>query len=231
VRAFGVGFDIDHTICIDNRLERVAMLHLLHRIVSEGGHFREGIGREIDEIDALLSRQREGACTIEEAVTLYAGDHGVADPQEYVEMFRETALRMVDTFVVPDPYAGQVLNQLAGEGVRVAILSNGWNPLQTAKAKRSGFDVPVLASAQLGVQKPDPEAFAALAKTLGVELDCCVYVGDDPHTDAAGAIGAGMQAVWLDSEGKTYPANLPQPTRVVHALRDVPAVIRSAVFS
>ncbi|HKU81411.1 MAG TPA: hypothetical protein VJP76_04500, partial [Candidatus Tumulicola sp.] len=58
--AIAVGFDIDHTIAIDNKLERVALLRLLEGIVDAGGHPLGSLEDEIERIDDLLARQRRG---------------------------------------------------------------------------------------------------------------------------------------------------------------------------
>jgi HAD superfamily hydrolase (TIGR01549 family) len=231
VRPLAVGFDIDHTLLIDNKLERVAMLHLLQGIRDEGGMVFDSLAKETEIVDDLLTRQRSGRCTIEEAIEEFVRSRDISDPAPYVRTFRETALRMVDSFITPDPYARSVIDELRADGIPMAILSNGWNPLQKAKAHRAGFAGPMLVSAEIGTQKPDPIAFHLLAERLGVPPEHCVYVGDTPVDDCAGAIHAGLQSVWLDHEGKIYPPDIPRPTHVVHALRDLPGVIRSAVQS
>jgi HAD superfamily hydrolase (TIGR01509 family) len=220
-----VGFDIDHTLCIDNKLERVAFLHLLERIVDDGGSPLGTLAEESERIDDLLVRARSGVQTIDEAVALFARDRGVDGGAEYAAGFRRMALAMAETFIVPDPYSREVFGALEREGFGVAILSNGWNPLQQAKARRAGFGGTVLASEELGVQKPSPKAFAALVAELGVDPKRCFYVGDDPVSDVQGALGAGLRAIWLDQEGRTYPDDLPRPTIVVHSLQDVVAAV------
>ncbi len=219
--ACAVGFDIDHTLCIDNKLERVAFLHLLDRVIDEGGTPLGSLAQETQHIDALLVFARGGGGTIEEAVRRFVGERGVAPTQEHVDGFKRVALAMAESFIVPDPHARSTITTLEREGIPVAVLSNGWNPLQVAKARRSGFGGTVLASADLGVQKPNPLAFEALARELGTDPARCFYVGDDPRSDVAGAMGAGFQAVWLDHEGKSYPPDLPPPTHVVHSLEEV----------
>jgi putative hydrolase of the HAD superfamily len=119
--------------------------------------------------------------------------------------------------------------QLARRDVAVCVLSNGWNPLQTLKARRAGFGGDVLASADLGVRKPDPAAFDALAAHLGVPAGCCYYVGDDPKADIAGALQAGLRAVWLDNEGKVYPTDVPPPTHTVPSLAALLDIIGETV--
>jgi HAD superfamily hydrolase (TIGR01549 family) len=218
----GVGFDIDHTLCIDNKLERVAFLHLLENIGSEGGRTLGSLAQETENIDALLAFQRGGGCTIEEAVNRFVEERGAVDRDgRFTEGFRRMALAMAETFVVPDPEAKATIDELTRSAIPIGILSNGWNPLQIIKARRAGFTGKVLASGDLGFQKPHPDAFRALAAELGLPPERCFYVGDDPFGDIAGALGAGFRAVWIDNEGKTYPPDLPEPTHVVHSLYEL----------
>ncbi|MBV8638190.1 MAG: HAD family hydrolase [Candidatus Eremiobacteraeota bacterium] len=217
----GVGFDIDHTLCIDNKLERVAFLHLLEQIEAHGGYALGSLAEESENIDRLLATQRAGNCTIDEAVYGFVRDRGVAPNDVFAEGFRRMALSMAETFIVPDPNAKAMLDALTDSGAALGVLSNGWNPLQVVKARRAGFKGRVIASADLGVQKPHPDAFRALAHELGLEPRHCFYVGDAPEIDIAGALKAGFQAVWIDNEGKTYPPDIPEPTYVVHSLLEL----------
>jgi HAD superfamily hydrolase (TIGR01549 family) len=225
--ATGVGFDVDHTIAIDNKLERVAFLHLLELIGDERGSECGNLNDEIARIDELLVLQRGGEFSIDEAVCRFARAHGVARDEFYIERFRTTALQMVDEFVVPLPGAKRAFEALRGAGVRSAVLSNGWNPLQLRKARRAGFDGPVLASSQLGTQKPDARAFAALTAELGSPASLTWYVGDDPRCDVEGARAAGLRGVWLDAEGRAFPPDLAPPAFAVHALDEVPGLVLS----
>lgn len=227
--SIGVGFDIDHTLCIDNKLERVAFLRLLERVQADGGEPLGNLANETEAIDALLAFQRGGGCTLDAAVERFASDRGVANMAGYPDAFRRLTLEMAPAFLVPDPQARAMFAQLARRDVAVCVLSNGWNPLQTLKARRAGFGGEVLASADLGVQKPEPAAFAALVAHLGVPAERCYYVGDDPKADIGGAIHAGLRAVWLDNEGKNYPADAPPPTHTVSSLAALLDIIGETV--
>ncbi len=224
-----VGFDIDHTLAIDNKLERVALLHLLDRIVAEGGHALGTLQQETDAIDELLAHQRAGGSSIDEAVHRFAKERGGRSPEAYAEGFRRLCLHMAETFIIADPEAKRTIDRLHALGVPVGVLSNGWNPLQTAKARRAGFMGTVLASADIGARKPEPEAFAALCRALGVAPAACYYVGDDPAADIMGAMRAGLQAVWLDNEGRRYPPDLPPPHHTIRSLRDVLDLLPAAI--
>ena len=223
IRAFG--FDFDHTLGIDNKLERVAFLRLLDAACEQGGHCIGTLAAEIEHIDGLLAKQRAGDFTIEAAVERFMRERGAPDPGSFVETYKRMALEMVESFVIPEPGARETLAQLQARGVPCAILTNGWSPLQQLKAHRVRFDGPVIASADLGVQKPDRAAFDALAAALGVRAEEVAYVGDSPLVDVAGAIHAGMQGVWLDAEGAAYPQDVPAPSTVIHSLTELLAFV------
>lgn len=97
-----------------------------------------------------------------------------------------------------------VLQKLKTQGVKMAIVTNITPELlehQKKKVAQLGiaqyFDA-IVYSAELGVHKPDRRIFDHAAALLGVENAHCVFVGDDPASDIAGALNAGMEAVWLD---------------------------------
>ena len=135
----GIGFDLDHTLAIDNRLERVAFLRLLEALLSEGGRTIGTLRDEIESIDELLAHQRRGEFSIDEAVPRFVAAHELPPAQRYVEWYRHNAVEMVAEFVVPLFGVGPTLEALSERGIAVAILSNGWNPLQLRKAERTGF--------------------------------------------------------------------------------------------
>ncbi|MDQ2992540.1 MAG: HAD family hydrolase [Candidatus Eremiobacteraeota bacterium] len=217
----GIGFDFDHTLGIDNKLERIAFLRLLERVLTDGGRALGTLAEESDRIDEILVRQRAGSWSISVAVLRFVSERGVAPDGTYVDAYVEMCLEMVDDVVVPLPGAREMLAALRARGTPVALLTNGWNPLQTAKARRVGFEGPILASADIGFQKPDARAFAALASALDLPRERVWYVGDDPAIDSAGALAAGLRSVWLDAEGRAYPTDLPAPTRRITELTEL----------
>jgi HAD superfamily hydrolase (TIGR01509 family) len=223
----GVGFDIDHTIAIDNKLERVTFLRLLEVILDDGGRALGSLMEESDRIDALLAQQRSGKFSIEDGVREFARERGVAPSDAYVERFRAMALEMVDELVIPVPDAKRTFAALRERGIVTAVLSNGWNPLQIRKAQRAGFEGPVLASADLGVQKPAARAYEALLNALGTRAENTWYVGDDPRDDVAGARDAGLRAIWLDAENATFPPALLPPAYTIGCLDELTAIVSS----
>lgn len=211
----GIGFDLDHTLAIDNRLERVTFLRLLERVLAEGGSSDGTLTDEIESIDELLKRQRRAEFSIDEAVRRFVAAHGVTAAQSHVDWFRRTAIALVDDVVVPLPGVEQTLDALRERGMVMAILTNGWNPMQQRKAERAGFRESVLVSSDIGVQKPALQAFEMLLGALKTAPEETWYVGDDPRGDVAGAAAAGMQTVWIDWEAKEYPADVVTPGHTI----------------
>jgi HAD superfamily hydrolase (TIGR01509 family) len=211
----GIGFDLDHTLAIDNRLERVAFLQLLEVLLDEGGRTVGTLSDEIDDIDQLLAQQRHGDFSIDDAVRRFVSRHRVEPVSHHVEWYRRRAIEMIPHFVVPLPGVKAALDVLRERGISVAILTNGWNPLQAGKAECVRFDGPILVSSELGEQKPAPSAFRRLLEALGAEPQETWYVGDNPQSDVAGAHAAGMQAIWMNWERKEYPGELAPPEHTI----------------
>ena len=80
----------------------------------------------------------------------------------------------------------------AGTRVRTAILSNAW-PSQRARMSALGLvDVvhDLLLSCEIGVAKPDPEAFAVALARVGTRAEDTLFVDDTPgHVEVARSVG------------------------------------------
>jgi HAD superfamily hydrolase (TIGR01509 family) len=219
----GIGFDFDHTLGVDQGLE----LRALYAYAQE-------LGRPLDERDTalrdavaiLLADFRAGLLTLESLVLVFAEQLGAsgADPQRW----RERCYELVDELVRPIDGARETLARMRSRGVPVAILTNGWTPLQQKKIARALGDaahgLTVLVSDELGAVKPARAAFDALVAALGVPREHVWYVGDNPVGDVAGALAAGLRAVWFDWEGLSYPQDVPPPTLRVASLRELEAL-------
>lgn len=218
-RIKAIGFDFDHTLGIDNKLERIAFLRLLEP--------RRALIDEIETIDELLAEQRSGLFSIEEAVRRFVCARGVdpGDAASYVERYKRTCVDMVDELVICEPGVRTLCAELQARAIPAAILTNGWSPLQQRKAQHVGFAGEVVVSADIGVQKPQLRAFEALSSALGVRLDETAFVGDTPESDVAGALAAGMFAVWYDTERKAYPPGVTAPSAVIHSLAELLSLV------
>lgn len=221
VRPVAVGFDFDHTLGVDNKLERIAFVQLMQRMAGEEERGLD-IARASEAIDQQIALYRAGKCSLSqafdracEAVTESMNRSAAFDA------FRELAVSLVPQYVKALPGVGELLEQLDASGLPYAILTNGWNPLQQCKADAIGFSQPVFVSDDIGVRKPSVKAFNVLRDLFALEPEQIWYVGDDPLVDIVGALGAGMRAVWCDWEERKYPTNIPAPTAIVKKIQEV----------
>jgi HAD superfamily hydrolase (TIGR01549 family) len=228
--AVGVGFDFDHTLGLDNGLERRAYVRLAEELgvpIALQNHANAAL------VDGLLAQFRADQLSLEGAVDAFVAALGVARATgraAHGKRYRDICYQLVDELVRPLDGAPELLAELADAGVRTAILTNGWSPLQQLKIKRAVGNFPgaILVSDQIGTLKPSADAFKSLADTLGCAHADVWYVGDNPVIDIAGAHAAGMRSVWLDWEGQGYPAELPPPGARIHRLLDLLPVVRGS---
>lgn len=105
----------------------------------------------------------------------------------------------------------------------LVALSNG-----NAKLDLVGLDSyfqAAISAKEFGHSKPDARIFAAAAQAVGVAPHEVLHIGDDASLDAAGALRAGMQAVWLNRDDKLWPYEDITPTLEVASLADVCAAL------
>jgi HAD superfamily hydrolase (TIGR01549 family) len=221
VKDVALGFDFDHTLGLDHKLEHTAFVQLVQK---DG----RATGRRIDAaqageiIDRHIAFYRAGKSTLRRAFeAAYEAVAGTIASNEGFEEFKALALSLAPEFVTALPGVPEMLASLDDRAVPYAILTNGWNPLQQRKASLIGFARPVFVSDDIGVRKPSVHAFNVLKDYFSLPPGQVWYVGDDPLLDVVGALGAGMRAVWFDWENKRYPTNVPAPTAIINRIADI----------
>ncbi|MBR4863180.1 MAG: HAD family hydrolase [Oscillospiraceae bacterium] len=119
-----------------------------------------------------------------------------------------------------------VLQNLRAMGIKNAIVTNipkertadQWRKIRTLGLAPL-FDA-IVVSGDLDIHKPDRRIFDHTAKLLGVSNEECLFVGDDPLSDIAGARGANMEAVWLDSRWEDDPFENDALVHRVHSVTE-----------
>lgn len=117
----------------------------------------------------------------------------------YVEGFRE-----VDGALA-------LMQALRAAAIPLIIVTNNLASEQWFKLERCGHAPWVsgmVASSDVGVQKPAPEIFEAALKTAGASRDDVVMLGDNWANDVEGARASGISCVWFNRSG----AEAPDPT-------------------
>jgi HAD superfamily hydrolase (TIGR01662 family) len=100
------------------------------------------------------------------------------------------------------PSTPKLVRELGAAGVPVAVLSNSEGKLFELVVEL-GWEADFLAvadSGKLGMEKPERPIFEWTRERLGVAMDEVVHVGDSVAADVAGALRAGMRAVWFKGE-------------------------------
>jgi putative hydrolase of the HAD superfamily len=121
--------------------------------------------------------------------------------------------------------ATEVIARCKQAGYRTGIITNGPSGMQRAKLKSLGLEAlvdVVIVSGEEGMHKPAAELFHRAAERLRVAPSRCLYVGDNPVNDVGGATGAGMQAIWLQTD-MAWPDEMPRPR---HSIRSLGTLVR-----
>lgn len=99
-------------------------------------------------------------------------------------------------------------------GLRTAITTNGASDAQREKISATGLEKlvdAVVVSAEVGVGKPDEAIFVAALDALGSEPSGTCHVGDSLAGDIAGALRAGLTAIWMNRASASRSAGDPVP--------------------
>ncbi len=118
------------------------------------------------------------------------------------------------------PQAEHVLKQLKAQGYQLAVVSNGGHDTRLNTIRGLGIEAyfdEIISSGLVGFSKPQPEIFQITAERLGVQPDCCLYIGDHPVNDVQGAKNAGMHALWMQGFH-------PDADEIQHKIRQLPEI-------
>jgi putative hydrolase of the HAD superfamily len=124
------------------------------------------------------------------------------------------------------------LAALTAAGVRIGMITNGIPSFQQPKLdtlELAAHFEHVVTSGEFGVAKPDPAIFLHACGLFGIAPSEALYVGDRLHTDALGAVGAGLTGVWLDRNGAASADELAEAAasgaHVIRTLDELPALV------
>ncbi|TLM78524.1 MAG: HAD family hydrolase [Actinobacteria bacterium] len=147
---------------------------------------------------------------------------------ELVAVYREHNNAHHDAMLKGYEGVPEVLDELRGRGLSLAVVTSKGTPLMMRGLDRFGltgrFDV-LVSMDDVTAHKPDPAPLLYAAERLGVAPSQCAYVGDSPH-DVVAARAAGMLAV-----GALWGAFPPErvreagPDLTADDIREVPALL------
>ena len=143
---------------------------------------------------------------------------------ELFDAYRTAKRRGLEGIRLFDDAVGTI-RLLRDLGLRVGLLTNGPSSLQRRKLEITGIEPEldaVAISEEIGVAKPEPEAFYRAAELIGCGPSEVAMVGDSPEYDIAGAVAAGLALAVLVRRGLDVSAD---GATVVETLAELPAAL------
>lgn len=113
------------------------------------------------------------------------------------------------------PGVVEFLDFLKFNGIKMGIVTNGFNRLQKPRLKHLGldqgyFDLLVI-SENIGVAKPSPLIFEATLKLIEEQTgrpilkERVMMVGDNPDSDVRGGMNSDLDTCWINAHNKKAP--------------------------
>lgn len=92
----------------------------------------------------------------------------------------------------------EIVSWIKNQGFMQGVFSNGrlWDPRPSLlwMGISRFFDV-IVSSAEIGIEKPDPDIFDPVLRALNLKPEDCAYIGDDPLRDIECAKKKGLFAI------------------------------------
>ena len=125
----------------------------------------------------------------------------------------------------------ELLGELRNRGLKIGLISNtGLTSPQTYSewfdqlGILKGFDFLAFSNGQ-SVAKPDAAIFEITLANLGIDPERSLHVGDNMHTDVAGAGAVGMSTVWVSGGTNSPVETNTEPNYSVDSVIELPAIV------
>jgi FMN phosphatase YigB (HAD superfamily) len=131
-----------------------------------------------------------------------------------------------------DPLAAEAVRDLRRSGMAIVLACNTQRPIASrrqtlAAAGLDGCFAALVLSSQVGVGKPDPSFYRAVADEAlavnGSTPSSILFVGDTLDKDVTGPLAFGMQAVFVHVG--TPPPSMPSDVPIIAHLADLPRLL------
>lgn len=112
------------------------------------------------------------------------------------QLFRISSIEYIRLY----PNVLEALGALRKKGYRLWLLSNAQQIFTAYELRHLGLGRQldgIYLSSDYGCRKPDVRFFQALLKEQGLEPKSCLMIGNDLHTDIAGARAAGLDTLYM----------------------------------
>ena len=131
-------------------------------------------------------------------------------------------LDILSTKTILMPYAGELLEYCTARHLPMTIISNGFTEVQYRKLRNSNIEqyfTHVVLSEAVGALKPSREIFEYALKLNNARADETLMIGDSFDADILGAVGAGIDAVYLNNTGNE--TEIPEKVTQISSLKEV----------
>lgn len=216
-----VMFDLDETL-----LNRTASIRLF--LVDQMSRFP--VLRQLDETalqEVFLELDRRGTVSKHLVYEQILKSISAEDAETASALFRDYENNCW-RFAIAFPGLGELFDELKRSGLKTAIVTNGQTHIQLRSLLALNLDRLAdiyLISEQENSRKPEPEIFQRAANRLNVDTSDCVFVGDSPITDIAGASRCGMRTIWFPN-GSAWPGDVAQkPDATISRLSELPPLL------
>ncbi|WP_363320377.1 haloacid dehalogenase type II [Roseinatronobacter sp.] len=137
--------------------------------------------------------------------------------------------RLLDLYLRLDPFeeVPQVLNALQGQGVRLAILSNGSSGMLSEAVTSAGLDGvfdAVLSVDEVGIYKPAPAVYDMVGARFGIAPKEVLFVSSNGWDICSGA-AYGLRTLWVNRASAPQDRLHGAPEHVARDLRALPDLI------
>jgi putative hydrolase of the HAD superfamily len=218
-------FDIDDTLCATSGFALRARRNAVRAMIGAGLRAEEElVWTELVEVIAEFSSNYEhhyDKLLLRLPPECLAGVNRVMIVAAGVAAYHDTKFREL----APFPGVIDLLRDLRVLGVRLGVITHGWTMKQAEKLVRLGLSPwldadAIFISEQIGIAKPNPKLYATALRSLALEPQQCMYVGDNPINDIAPPRSLGMRTVLarLRPRAGDPVADLPASHRPDHVI-------------
>ena len=112
------------------------------------------------------------------------------------QLFRISSIEYVNLY----PGALEALAELRKKGYRLWLLSNAQRIFTAFELRHLGLGEQldgIYISSDYRCRKPDTRFYRALIEEQGLDIENCLMIGNDRHTDIAGAKALGMATLYM----------------------------------
>lgn len=186
--------------------------------------------------DTVFEAMRTGKITQEESgmyrITMAMREYQVEISKEEAGAFQRVYSRCQEE-VTLESDVEEMLSELSGQNVGLAVITNGEGPHQRAKMKSLGLERWIarehcFVSGDTPYAKPQTELFRIVEEKLGIKADDEVwFIGDSYASDVEGAKRAGWNAVWFNRRQHRQPQSDYQPDYIVTDVEELRSLLKN----